>query len=359
MEISTPPLKAALIGCGRIGAHTADHLRTALPPVWFPYSHADALMAVPEAKLVAVCDSLETAAQSTAEKFSAPAWFTDHEKMIQEIQPDILLIATRTEGRAQILEYAATHGVKGVHFEKPLARSLAECRQALHATEAAGVHLSYGTVRRCMDVFVQAKERLQSGALGHLRHVTIEMKKGELLWAHPHNFDLITFFIGLMPVKSVQASMDIPQGAFSGLTLDADPLVNGAFILFENNLSASISPTGGSMIRVSCDDGELTIGGNAAWLTETRRSQHERGGFLPPVEVPVTITGSGTQHALSRLAKAVLGQGTAPNTAAEILRSNALGLTCAWSAVNQGQAMSLEDVPADFTVTGRKGDLYA
>jgi scyllo-inositol 2-dehydrogenase (NAD+) len=354
----TAPLRAALIGCGRIGAHTADHLRAALPPVWFPYSHADALMAVPEAKLVAFCDVNEEAARSTAEKYGADAWFTDPEKLLQEIQPDLLLVATRTEGRAELLQLAAKHGVRGVHFEKPLARSLRTCRTALDAVKKAGMHLSYGTVRRCMDVFVQAKKLIAEGAVGEGRHISVQTRKAELLWAHPHNFDMITFFAGLPAVQSVQCSMDLTPGSFDGLTLDEDPIIQGAFITFENNLSASIMP-GGPAIRVSGYDGEITIGGNAAWLTQTTRSREERGGFMPPVTVEFEITGSGTQHALTRLARAVLGTEAAPNTADEIFRTNALGLACAWSAVNGGKKVTLEEVPEDFTVTGRKGDLYA
>jgi scyllo-inositol 2-dehydrogenase (NAD+) len=348
MEMTTPPLKAALIGCGRIGAHTASHLRSALPPVWFPYSHAEALMSVPEARLEAVCDNQSSAAKGTAEKFGVPLWYTDHQMMLKEIRPDLLLIATRTQGRAEIIRDAALMGVRGIHLEKPLARSLADCRLALDAAKAAGVHLSYGTVRRCMDVFVHARERLQRGHLGPLRNVTVETRKADLLWSHPHNFDLITFFIGLARVVSVQAAMEMPPGAFQGRTLDADPAVLGALIVFENDVTAAC-----------CNEGELTIGGNASWLVESRLSERQRGGFLPPSTVDFPTTGSGTQHALARLASAVLGRNAAPNTAEEIFRSNALGLACAWSAVHDGQAVRLEDVPEDFSVTGRKGGLFA
>jgi hypothetical protein len=42
-----------------------------------------------------------------------------------------------------------------------------------------------------------------------------------------------------------------------------------------------------------------------------------------------------------------------------VLRSNLLGLASAWSGLHGGVAVGLSEVPEDFVVTGRKGDLYA
>lgn len=49
-------MRAALIGCGRIGAHTPERLRQTIPAGWLPVSHAEAMLANPGLELVAVCD---------------------------------------------------------------------------------------------------------------------------------------------------------------------------------------------------------------------------------------------------------------------------------------------------------------
>ncbi len=357
MSVNRNPLRAALIGCGRIGAHTADRLRETLPPVWFPYSHLDALREAPGVELAAVCDQNAEAARATAERHGVSLWYEDGFRLIDEVRPDILLIATRTEGRAALIEHAARRGVRGVHFEKPLARSLAECRKALSAAEAAGMILSYGAVRRYMDVPRAAKSLLSAGHLGPLRQVVVEGRRAELLWAHPHTFDLITFFFGTAEVTSVQARMSFEPDSWNGKVLDADPLVEGAAIQFSGGASALILSTGAGVTRLICEQGEYLIGGNTSWL-----AVHERAAgpaWSVPRQIETPFTASGRQRALMELAAAVRGEGESAHTAADILRSNQLGLACAWSAVNQGRLAALDEAPEDFVVTGRKGELFA
>ena len=73
--------------------------------------------------------------------------------------------------------------------------------------ESAGVQLSYGAVRRYMDVPRAALGLINSGEIGELRHISIESGGGELLLGLLHNFDLITYFTGVRPVGSVQARL--------------------------------------------------------------------------------------------------------------------------------------------------------
>jgi predicted dehydrogenase len=352
-------LTAALVGCGRIGAHTAPHLRETLPSVWFPYSHMEAIQTVPGVRVTAVCDQAVGVAKLTAEKYLVSRWFDDYEAMIAQMRPDLLLVATRMSGRSDIIEFAANSGVGGVHFEKPLAGSLRECRRAMAAADQVGMKVGYGAVRRCMDVPRRAKLLLESGELGGVLGLTIESKGVDLLWAHPHNFDLISYFLGCLEVSSVQAALEFDPAVFHEQTLDADPLVRGAMIRFETGVMASIIPSGLGAVRIACEKGELVIGGNASWLTMRVKSEQPSAPFMPPTLIEVPFTASGRQRALTELADAVRGCGEAPHTPQEILRSNQLGLACAWSAVNSGRAVRLEEVPEDFCVTGRNGDLFA
>jgi predicted dehydrogenase len=277
--------------------------------------------------------------------------------MIDEVRPDILLIATRTEGRARLIEHAAEKGVGGVHFEKPLAHSVMECRHALAAAEVAGVKLSYGAVRRCMDVPRRVKKGIDAEEMGMLRQIVIECGRVELLWSHPHHFDLITFFAGLSDVEAIQARMTFETAAWSERVLDADPIVEALSIQFRGRLSATILPTGAGVVRLICERGEYVIGGNTSWLAVREYGTGIRVSGEREVSVPFTM--SGRRRALMELASAVRGEGATSYSAADILRSNQLGLAGAWSAVNQGRMVRLDEVPDDFTVTGRKGDLFA
>ncbi len=224
--------------------------------------------------------------------------------------------------------------------------------------ESAGVQLSYGAVRRYMDVPRAALGLINSGEIGELRHISIESGGGELLWAHPHNFDLITYFTGVRPVGSVQARLTFNPTAWSDPVLDADPRGDSCDIHFAHGPSASISVTGASSVRIACDRAELVIGGNTSWLQETPRGS-QLTEYQQPNHRRVAVTMSGRRRALEELATAVRGGTAQCHTPQDILRSNELGLACAWSAVNDGRAVELGAIPPDFRVTGRKGDLYA
>lgn len=357
MATSRAVLRGALVGCGRIGAWTEDRLRTSLPPVWFPYSHLDALAEVADVELVAVADANEDAARRTAERFGAPRYYIDGIELVENERPDLLLIATRTAGRAELLEVAAANGVRGVHLEKPLARSLRACREALDAAESAGIRLGYGAVRRYMDIARRAKEEIESGRLGALRHVVAESRTSELLWAHPHTFDLFSFMVGMDPPVSVQSRMRIVPETFDGVVLDADPLVEMVAIAYTSGVSASIIDTGVGITRFVCEAGEVVLGGNMAWLAIIERGSSV--GAPVPRQVDVPLTGSGRLRALRELADAVrLGRPTS-HQAVDILRTNELSFAAAWSALHGGRAVTIAEVPEEFEITGRIGDLYA
>lgn len=358
--MKSPVLKAALIGCGRIGAHTSDELRQTLPHYWFPYSHADAIKAVPEARLVAVCDVNQAMADQTAALHGADTAYSAYQTMLEKERPDILLVATRTEGRADILVDACEAGVRGIHFEKPLGRSMAECRRAMAAADRAGVHLSYGTVRRNMDVYREAKKRITEGEIGELRHVILELNPQELLWAAPHHFDIITYFAGVAASAKVRGELSRIEGCFEGLTLDSDPRILDASITFPKGLRASIVRTTARLTRLIGRDGEFRIHGKSAALSHLDYALGDENTVIPqPTLLPVEHTISGTQYALQQLCAAVLGKGTAPHTSAEMIQTNAFGFALAWSALHDGRSVSLTDIPEDFVITGRQGDLYA
>jgi predicted dehydrogenase len=351
------PLRAALVGCGRIGAHTADHLRTSLPAGWLPLSHAEALQSLPDFELVAVCDVDPARATEVAQRFGVSRVFSDYRQMIRDVRPDILTIATRTEGRCDILVFAAENGVRGIHAEKPLGRSLGECRRALRAAAQYNVKLSYGATRRCMEIYRRAREWVASGRIGTLQHVTVEVGRTLLLWNHPHTVDLLLFFSGADRVEYLQASCEMP--AACQRVVDADPILENAFVKFSNGVGGSLTAMPGVSLRLGGTTGSVTVGANGAWLEcetipdthQPYRRRYERSESQPPF--------SGTQQALRELARAVRENGDGPITAREIELGCNILLGCAYSSWEGGRRIRPQDVPEDFTVTGKFGELYA
>ena len=353
--MSAAALGVALVGCGRIGAHTPERERLSAAPGWIPVNHAEAIRSTPGLELAGACDLDAARAKGTAQGFGVP-WFTDYREMIRALRPAVVSIATRTEGRCEIVEFAARNGVRGVHVEKPLGRSPAECRRAIDAARQAGLAMTYGTTRRWM----QAYRLGQRVALEEdLRQLTIELGRAALLWSHPHSFDLMVWFAGAREPVSVQAACAFEPAALKGRLLDADPMVDAALVQFEGGFNAVISCAPGMNVRIAGERGAVSIAANGARLT--REARLDPGlPYLGPAE-PVSFSAqrSGTQQAFHELAQAARDGSPAGITAREILLSNLLGFACAWSSLQGGRRVRLDEVPEDFTITGRQGTNYA
>jgi len=80
-------LKAAVIGCGRMGAYTRPELAERLPSLWLPLNHAEALLAVEGVDLIAVCDTDREAARQASARWRVGSVFSDYRALIDEIRP--------------------------------------------------------------------------------------------------------------------------------------------------------------------------------------------------------------------------------------------------------------------------------
>src|SRR5437016_2023510 len=119
-------LKAAVIGCGRMGAFTNPRVRQYAPPFWMPLSHAEAMAAQPELSLMALCDSNAEQLARAQKEHGVSKGYSAYRKLIDEVKPDVLGIATRTRERPAIIEQALASGVRALHVEKPLCNSVAQ-----------------------------------------------------------------------------------------------------------------------------------------------------------------------------------------------------------------------------------------
>ncbi|HLY08069.1 MAG TPA: Gfo/Idh/MocA family oxidoreductase [Planctomycetota bacterium] len=353
------PLRTAVVGCGRIGTWSRPEHAKALPPGWIPLSHADAIRSVPGLSLVALCDSNADNLGRALEAYPGTRPFSDYRALIDDVRPDILSIATRTAGRCDIIEYAARHGVRGIHLEKPISTNLADCTRALSAASAAGVQLSYGTTRRFMDIYAKARDLLASGEIGTLVEVQVQMGRNSLLWSHPHSVDLLIFYSGTSDVDVVHASSPVHPASWAPGLIDDDPVVEHALVRFKNGITGSISSAGGYNVLLCGTEGNLCIGGNGGWIDLRKKSAPEDLYFLDSRRVHVDPTASGTARAFHRLESAVRTGGPPPMPPEEIAANQRILIAMAASALDGGRPIAPAEVDPRFTVTGRFGDKYA
>src|SRR4051794_4977005 len=89
-------MRAALVGCGRIGSELAD-----APPALGVQSHAGALVACAGTELVAVCDADGARATRAGERWQVPA-FVDVEELLRRARPELVVVATPDASHAAI-----------------------------------------------------------------------------------------------------------------------------------------------------------------------------------------------------------------------------------------------------------------
>lgn len=349
-------LNVALIGAGRIGAEPSDRLKGILPQGWLPLSHAEAIISNPHLKLVAICDSDAERLKRHQTYYKIEYAFSDYRTLIKEVKPDIISIATRTEGRTDIIKYAAENGVKGIYCEKPIARSLEECISAIEVCKKNNVKLQYGTTRRYMPIYREAKRIAASGELGSLVEIVVEYGCEKILWTHPHFSDLMIFFAGTTDIEYIQGNClhDLPENNL----IDSDPLVLNSFIKFSNNVYGSIKQANGSNIRMNFSKGNLVIHSDGEFI-EIRKESTKRMIFdtMETIQPPSPL--SGTQTGFQELVQNICAGPSPAISYDEIVAGFQILAGIVQSSLKDGIKVYPDQINKQLTITGRTGAYYA
>ena len=341
-----------------MGCFTSTQLKERVGPGWLPLSHAEAIQSVPEIVLVGVCDQSEEVANRSQQTFNVPASFTDHRELIDELSPDILSVATRTDVRAEIIQHSLSKGIKAIYAEKPVTLNLATWKQVRNSLETSRAIFSYGTNRRYMPIFREARKLIRDGAIGQFEHIHIEHGRAPLLWSHPHSVDLILFFAEQDQIDYVSAQCSIESDSISNNRIDSDPLVESAFVQFQAGLTAHISTATGMNVRLSGTEGTLTIVGDAYGMMLERRFPLASEKVVREFTLN-TASKSGTQIAFEEIVSTLNGGEAERSSLDEIELGQKLLFGFALSALEGGKRWELCDIPLEFTVTGRLGNVGA
>ena len=182
---SVHPYRAALIGCGRMGAFI-DHERTSP----HAFSHAAGYLACSRNELVALSDPRAEVMDRAGERYGvAPAHrYRNYREMLENEWPDIVSVATQREQRAAIVIWAGEHGGRAIYAEKPMAASLEQADAMVAAVERYGVAFNMGTNRRWETPYDTMKELIGGGRYGRLLSMTIHQGAG-LFNMGSHAFD--------------------------------------------------------------------------------------------------------------------------------------------------------------------------
>ncbi len=133
-----------------------------------------ALKKIRGSDLVAVMRRDGEKAKDYALRHGVPKWYDDADNLIDDPDVNTVYVATPPASHAEYTIRAAKAG-KPVYVEKPMALNLTQCQEMIAACEGAGVPLFVAYYRRALPDFLKVKELVESGAVGEVRFVCVEL----------------------------------------------------------------------------------------------------------------------------------------------------------------------------------------
>ncbi|HYR11423.1 MAG TPA: Gfo/Idh/MocA family oxidoreductase [Longimicrobium sp.] len=229
-------LRAALIGCGKIGSGFADDPRMRGDV----FTHAEAYARSARTELVAVCDAGPDAAAACGARWNAPA-FTSVGEMLERTRPEVVSVCTPDATHAAVLREVLAHprAPRAVLCEKPLATELAQAEALVAEARARGVVLAVAYMRRHARNLQALRGWMRDGGMGEVRGVSGWYGKGTL-HNGSHWFDLLRMLAG--EVRWVRAVDTLGEGG-------ADPTLD-VLLGMENGALATLRATDASAFTV-------------------------------------------------------------------------------------------------------------
>jgi len=353
-------MKAVVIGCGRMGAEPATRLESQVPAGWLPMSHVESLRAVEDINLVALCDKNESVLKRWGSYHGVHDLYSDYRKLIDQVRPDIVTIATRTPVKGEIIRYASRNGVRGIYVEKPIANSIEDCRRILSEVKRANVKLAYGVNRRYHSVYRHARELIRDGEIGEIVEVIVEHGQAQLLWSHPHTVDLILFLTNSTQLLTIQSHcLPSTVETQSKLKVDSDPIIENAYFKFDTGITANIIRLGGHNVKIGGTKGNLVVHANGSFIQVDRKRPQHPAYYLDRQTIHSLPDQSATVTAMTELTQSIITNSQPPISHREIELGMQMLMGCVWSHLNGSKLLHADDIPSDLVVTGKYGDVYA
>lgn len=170
-------LRSAVVGCG-MGSN-----------------HAENMFKSNEFELVSLCDLKRETAVKVAANTGEPEIFTEYEKMLAEMDVDVIVIATPTLLHASMTLKAIDYNVKGIYCEKPMTVDFGEAKRMVKTCKEKGVALVVGHQRRMNTTFQTMRDLIEDGIIGDV-YLMRGLCAGDFLSDGTHTVDTIRHLNG-------------------------------------------------------------------------------------------------------------------------------------------------------------------
>ena len=181
---SAKTYRVGLVGCGGMGRH-----------------HLSVLNQLPEFDIVALADIIPDTLTKVGEQYDVKARYNDVEKMCDEMDLDLVVVATQTRGHCVPSVAALSRGIS-VLCEKPIAIDLVEADEMVAAAAKSGAKLAINQQNHVNPGIRKAQAMVESGVIGEVNLIRGRNKAGrksgnELMEMGTHVTDMMLCFGGI------------------------------------------------------------------------------------------------------------------------------------------------------------------
>jgi predicted dehydrogenase len=184
-EVSMEKLRVGVIGAGFIG--------------WY---HARVYHQSCSAELVAVADADRRLEGKVRNEFGC-AFYSDYRKMLESAEIDAVDICLPDSNHVTPSVDAAGAG-KHILIEKPMARTVEDCRTIISACDKAGVRLMVAHVLRFDPGYIRLHDAVAGGEIGDVIHMSAERKNPRALAERLKGRTSMLFYVGVHDIDLVQ-----------------------------------------------------------------------------------------------------------------------------------------------------------
>lgn len=206
--------KIALIGTGRMGK---IHLRIL---------HRLGV-------LVGISDINDETLKQISQDFNNLPYFTDYHKMIEEIKPDGVVIATPTSLHYKITKDILEHySLKGILVEKPVCENLADADKLRELAKTSSTKITVGHIEVFNPVVTKMLDLFNQGAIGDLRTLIFQ-RRGAV---SDGRLESIGDVFGDIGIHDFDIASRFLQGSFQlkAISLKYQSIINASTVTLHN-----------------------------------------------------------------------------------------------------------------------------
>lgn len=212
---------------------------------WFGEKHCEALAAIPNVQLHAVCTRNPERLGEIQKKFGVSKGFTDYRAMLADAELEAVSITTMWDQHTAPA-LASLQAGKHVFLEKPMASTLADCDAIVDAAHAAKGFFMVGHICRFNPRYAAAKQEIAAGKIGKIISMysrrnlqawvgaSVLDKIGPIIGDCVHDTDLMFWFSGSRAISAYAQTVKVGSHANPDLGQVMYRLANSASCILES-----------------------------------------------------------------------------------------------------------------------------